>query len=282
MNSSILDDELAPVYGSTALAVLRCIAFILLIVLLFPVHVACRVAWPSNPYRMPQQFHKILLKLMGFQVRTHGAISTRRPTFFVCNHVSYLDIPVLGSLIQGSFVAKAEVATWPLFGFMAKMQNTVFIERRQGRAAEQRNELTRHLAAGHNLIVFPEGTSSLGRHVMPFKSSLFGSIVEAADKIEIAVQPVSIGCTSIDGLPLTQNLRSFYAWYGDMTMLPHLWQIFKCSRVTVDVMFHPPLNPREVTSRKVMALQCQAAVAEGISQCVSGRWADTPLVDYKH
>jgi 1-acyl-sn-glycerol-3-phosphate acyltransferase len=259
-------------YGSTPLAILRCAGFIILIVSMVPVHLIYSTLFPREHYRLPLLFHRVLLKLIGFRVQVRGTMATRQPVFFVANHVSYLDIPVLGALIPGSFVAKVEVASWPLFGLLAKLQGTVFIERRSTRASEQRDELTNHLANGRNLIVFPEGTSSDGQMVLPFKSSLFGAIENAADTVDITVQPVSVACTALDGLPLTQFLRPFYAWYGDMTLLPHLWQAFKCDRFTIDVVFHPPFRARDVPDRKQLAAACQKAVASGVEHCITGRW----------
>lgn len=269
-----MDWQKAPslTYGSSTLAALRFTGFLSLLFFMIPVHLVYRIVRPRDHYRLPLVFHQLLLRIIGFQVRTHGTMSANKPVFFVCNHTSYLDIPVLGALIPASFVAKAEVASWPLFGYMAKLQNTVFIERRQTRAANQRDQLTHYLSEGRNLILFPEGTSTEGRHVLPFKSSLFGAIENAAEDIDITVQPVSIACTAIDGLPMSQNLRSFYAWYGDMTLLPHLWQAFKCNGFTIDVVFHQPIRARDVSDRKNLARLTQSAVAEGVERCLTGRW----------
>ncbi len=265
----------ATTYGSTPYAVMRCVGFVLMLIVMVPAHVLYGLIRPKDRYRLPLFFHKILLKLIGFDVRVHGGIATDRPIFFVANHTSYLDIPVLGSLIPASFVAKAEVASWPLFGFLAKLQHTVFIERRSTRAGQQRDTLVSHLSEGRNLIIFPEGTSSDGQMVLPFKSSLFSAIENAAADISVTVQPVSVSCTGIDGLPLTQHLRSFYVWYGDMTLVPHLWQAFKCDRFAIDVVFHPPIHVQGSLDRKQLAITCQQAVATGIENCVTGRWHDT-------
>ena len=98
------------------------------------------------------------------------------PTLYVVNHTSYLDIPILGSIIPSAFVSKAEVADWPFFGILAKLQQTVFIERRASRVGEQRNQLRQHLEKGESLILFPEGTSSIGLTALPFKSSFFSTV----------------------------------------------------------------------------------------------------------
>ncbi len=138
------------------------------------------------------------------------------------------------------FVAKSDVAKWPIFGFLAKVQNTVFIERRSTQISTQRNHLRERLAAGQSLIVFPEGTSSDGLEVLPFKSALFSVVEEAGADIPVTVQPISVVCTELDGMPLTRSLRPLYSWYGDMELAGHLWNVFWRGHFTVDVTFQCP------------------------------------------
>lgn len=266
------DKALSKSYGSATLAALRFAGFMTMIGAAIPLYVLCNLFAPRKAAGLRMFFYRCLLRVIGFEVRAHGTMNGEPPVFFVCNHTSYLDIPVLGALLPASFIAKAEVASWPIFGFMAKLFGTVFIERRQSRAEQQRDTLTGHLAARRNLILFPEGTSTDGQMVLPFKSSLFGAIETAAKEINVFVQPVSIACTAVDGLPMIQNLRSFYSWYGDMTLLPHLWQAFKCDRFTIDVVFHPPINVLDFPDRKSLAAACHRAVAAGVEKCVTGRW----------
>ncbi len=134
--------------------------------------------------------------------RCIGDASTARPTLFVANHQSYLDIPILGSVIEGSFVAKAEIADWPYFGALAKLQRSIFIDRRPGSTGKQRDALLRRLEEGDNLIIFPEATSSDGLHVLPFKSALL-SVAELHPRGEpLAVQPVTVAYIRLDGMPL--------------------------------------------------------------------------------
>ncbi len=260
-------------YGSHALAGFRLTVFIIFTLALMPVQLVYTLARPRDPYGLPRLYHRLLLKLIGFQVRSHGVMALTPPVLFVANHSSYLDIPVLGALIPGSFVAKAEVRRWPLFGWMAHLQRTVFIERRSHRILDHRTRISQRLADGQNLILFPEGTSSDGLRVLPFKSGLFSM---ATHHGSLTVQPVSIACTAIDGLPVTRDFRPYYAWYGDMTLLGHLWNIFKCGTVTVDVVFHAPFTMAADSDRKALACACQRQVARGIEQCLSGRREPEP------
>ena len=251
----------------------KAVAFLAMVAFLIPVVLLYKRAVPDQPFRLPVLFHRLLLRLLGIDVRVSGAASTAAPVLFVANHASYLDIPVLGSIIPAAFVAKSEVASWPLFGFLSRAQNTIFIERRSTRAAAQRAQLQKHLAKRQNLILFPEGTSSDGLTALPFKSSLFGIVGESARDIPVAVQPISVTCTKLDGFPLLREQRPLYAWYGDMTLPKHLWNVFQRGHFTVDVVFHPPLTITEGMNRKTLAATCQNMVARGIEQSLTDRAA---------
>jgi 1-acyl-sn-glycerol-3-phosphate acyltransferase len=219
----------------------------------------------------PRLYHRLCCRILGFRIVTSGAPSARRPTLFVANHVSYTDITILGALIRGSFVAKSEVARWPLFGVLAKLQRTVFIERRMHRTAAQRGALASRLAAGDGLILFPEGTSGDGNRVLPFKSALFSAAESAAGDVPVMVQPVSIAYVRLNGVPMGRLYRPFFAWYGDMEMAPHLWTLLGFGIVTVSVAFHEPVLASAFPSRKALAAHCRSVIAEGVARALSGR-----------
>lgn len=242
---------------------MRLLGFFTMIIFFVPVHVIYSLFPSHNIYLFPKLFHRLLIKIMSFKIRTHGAISSYAPTLFVCNHTSYLDIPVLGSLLPACFIAKAEVASWPLIGVLSKLQNTVFIERRSNQINEQRDKLKKQFAMGRSLILFPEGTSSEGTTVLPFKSGLFSIVEETRKDMSIMVQAVSITATELKGLPLLQVWRPYYAWFGDMTFVKHLWDVFSLGDFTVDVVFHPPIEANSIEDRKAFALFCQQQVAHG-------------------
>jgi 1-acyl-sn-glycerol-3-phosphate acyltransferase len=252
---------------------MRTAGFFGLIAVLVPLYLVNSVVRPSEPFRVSLMFYRNLMRVMGFRVRTQGSMAVAengKPVLFTVNHTSYLDVPVLGSLIPAAFVAKAEVATWPLIGPLARMQHTVFIERRSADIDEQRKYLRSLLGKGQSLVLFPEGTSSDGQQVLPFKSSLF-SIVEGDENANMIVQPVTIACTALGGLPMTRAFRSFYTWYGDMTFIRHLWTVFKLGQFTVDVIFHAPVAPKDFANRKLLSAYCQKQVALGMDACLTGR-----------
>ena len=220
--------------------------------------------------RLPLVYHRGVCRILGLNVERRGAMSAARPTLFVCNHTSYLDIEVLGAIIAGSFVAKREVASWPLFGLLAKLQRSVFVERRTQRAGEQRDAMTERLETGDNLIVFPEGTSNDGNRVLPFKSALFGVAERRINGAALIVQPVSIAYAGLDGMPMPRHMRPFFAWYGDMELASHLWHMLGVGAATVVVEFHPAITIEEFATRKALSSHCQAVIAAGVSAAIHG------------
>ncbi len=179
---------------------------------------------------------------------------------------------VLGSLVEGSFIAKAEIADWPFFGTLCRMARTVFVMRHGSRAAQQRDEIAARLEEHDNLILFPEGTSNDGLHVLPFKSALF-AVAEARDgRPPVTVQPVSIAYTRLDGIPLVRNMRPHFAWYGDMHLVPHMLTLLGLGTVTAHVVFHEPIPGDAVSSRKELAERCRRAVVAGVNAANRGAY----------
>jgi 1-acyl-sn-glycerol-3-phosphate acyltransferase len=264
-------------------AIAKIFVFLTMIALMVPVALVWKRVSPQNSFIVPRTFHSLVLRLLGIRLRITGTISSASPLLFVANHASYLDVIALGSILSAPFIAKSEVAAWPLFGFLAKLQDTVFIERRQARAADQRVLLQNHFAQRQNMILFPEGTSSDGLAVLPFKSSLFSIAEENSLSAPVTVQPVSITCVELDGYPLLREERALYAWYGDMTLTPHLWNVFKRGHFTLDITFHAPILPGECANRKILAAACQERVARGIELALTGRALkkDSPLLPPK-
>ena len=181
---------------------------------------------------------------------------------------------MLGGLIPGSFVAKAEVATWPFFSTLAKAQRTIFIERRIGKTSTSRDEMMRRLNTGDNLMLFPEGTSSDGTRVLPFRSALFGVAQLRRDDKPITVQPVAISYTRLDGIPLGRYWRPLFAWFGDLDLVPHLWQMVCLGETEAVVTFFPPVDIDRLGDRKKLAeyllpARCRSACSRRIPAATS-------------
>lgn len=246
----------------------RLTAFVLLTAALLPAYALC--LGPLRAVRRPIQVFwcRLVCRLCALEVRVSGTRHDGGATLFVSNHVSYLDIPVLSQLIEATFVAKSEVADWPLFGLIARVTGTVFVDRRGSKARRQREELRRRLAGGENLLLFAEGTSTDGASVAPFKSALLDVAVDTAAPMaaHTVVQPVSVAYPiGRDGVALTGERAAYYAWYGDMTLAPHLWRMLGRTGAEVDVQFHPPVRPAMFADRKGLARHCHAAVASGVA-----------------
>lgn len=259
-------------FGSTLRGVYKLsllIGWILLVFLVQPIIVVCS---RKLYFRTASFVHGMVCKIIGIHITVRGAPATEHPVLFCPNHSSYLDIPVLGSLIIGSFVAKGEIEGWPIFSSLCKMQDTIFIQRRATQAGVQRDMLRERLEAGRNVIVFAEGTSTDGSHLLPFKSSLFATVQKPMpDGRPIYIQPVSITAVTLDGLPMGRTLRPLYAWYGDMTMAGHGWPMLKLGKIGVVVEFHPPIASTDYTDRKAIAQYCNETVQAGVVRALTGR-----------
>jgi 1-acyl-sn-glycerol-3-phosphate acyltransferase len=262
--------------GSPLRAALRLLLYLSLTFALIPLQAVAVSLGIGLRERIPIFYHRLCCRIFGIAIEVRGRMAEERPVLFASNHSSYLDIMVLASLIAGSFVAKREVANWPLFGLLAKLQRTVFVVRDRRHAVAQRDEMAERLAAGDALILFPEGTSTDGNRVLPFKSSLFEvALHESSDpaRRRLTVQPVSVAYVALDGMPLGRFLRPFFAWYGDMDMAPHIWGVAALGNLTVVVEFHPPAPAGAFVSRKALADYCYQEVAGGVARALAGRRA---------
>lgn len=226
--------------------------------------------------RLPRAYHRWTTRILGFRIKVKGSISPSEPTLFIANHTSYIDIEILGGLIEGCFVAKSEVAKWPLFGWLAKLQRTVFVDRQLRSTADQRDAIRERLDRGDSLILFPEGTSGNGYGVLPFKSALFSVADYVGPLGPLTVQPVAVAYVRLDGMPLGRFYRPFLAWYGDMELAPHLWTMLGLGTVGVEVSFLAPVTLGACGSRKELARHCHDAIAAELARALAGRPQQIP------
>jgi 1-acyl-sn-glycerol-3-phosphate acyltransferase len=257
-------------------AAVRLVLIVLWIVLVVPwVGVMAGLHRVASCRRLARFFWRGAARIFGIQLAVRGTPCAERPALFVANHASYLDIIVLGALVDATFVAKKEVGQWPAIGFLSKLGRTVFVERRARHSRDQKNEMmSRLIDDRESLILFPEGTSNDGNRVLPFKSALL-SVAEAriGDGRPLPVQPVSVAYTLLDGLPIGRGWRPFFAWYGDMDLAPHLWMVLGAGCLTVEVDFHPPVTLDQFSSRKALTDHCHRIIGHTVAQAVCGRTA---------
>ena len=209
-----------------------------------------------------------LCRLLGLQVRVIGtqARSTDgRAVVFASNHSSWVDILALGGTLEGCFIAKEEVGRWPVIRTIARLGRTVFVSRRASNTGRERDDMRSRLQAGDNLILFPEGTSSDGSRVLPFRSVFFSVAEATGGGPQPLIQPVSIVYDQLGGLPMGRASRAVFAWYGDMDLASHFWQLAQHRGLRATILLHPPVDPAAFASRKALAQSVWRTVADGAS-----------------
>jgi len=222
---------------------------------------------PGRPKVLFARFYwRAMSWLLGMQIRVIGQRATSdRPVVFVSNHSSWLDIPVLGGQLDACFISKDDVEGWPIVNLVARLGRTVYVSRRRAASGRERDDMRARLAAHDNLILFPEGTTSDGSRVMPFRSA-FLSMVEkpvTADGKHALVQPVSVVYDRLGGLPTGRASRPVFAWYGDMDLGSHFWRLAQNRGLRATVLLHAPLDPALFASRKELSQAAWNAAAQG-------------------
>jgi 1-acyl-sn-glycerol-3-phosphate acyltransferase len=221
--------------------------------------------------RFPRYFWGRFATTLGLDVRVVGELASRhtnRPVIFVSNHSSWVDVPVVGAVLPGSFVAKGDIEGWPVVRTIARLGRTVFVSRQRGSTARERDAMQAVLSRGDNLILFPEGTSSDGSRVLPFRSSFFalaeGKGIEDPARRPL-IQPVSVVYDRLNGLPAGRSSRPVFAWYGDMDIASHFWRMTQHLDMRVTVLLHAPLEPAMFPDRKSLSQAVWQTVADGAS-----------------
>ncbi|MEH2475438.1 1-acyl-sn-glycerol-3-phosphate acyltransferase [Nitrobacteraceae bacterium AZCC 2161] len=214
---------------------------------------------------IPHLYHRIFCALAGVRIRQVGTRTSDTPVLILSNHVSWLDICVIGALAPVVFVAKSEVARWPVFGWLAKLQRTIFIEReRRQKTGAATQEIGDRLLGGDAVVLFAEGTSSDGIRVLPFRSALIGAVHhalgESAHHKEIIVQPMSLAYVGFGGLPVGRALRENVAWYGDVDLIPHFIGILASGATDITVTWGDAVAYDMSADRKQIARDAEQAV----------------------
>jgi len=221
-------------------------------------------------------YYRVLRRVLGVKLRVVGQPVRDRPVLFVSNHVSWVDIIVIGSIMPIAYIAKREVRDWPLVGITAKLQRTVFVDRtRRHQTAEAVADIVRTLNGGTSVVLFAEGTSSDGNHVLPFRSALLGAIKHAAthasEASNILIQPMSICYTALYGIPMGRQHRPLVAWYGDLDFMPHIKTFVDRAAVDAVVSFGEPVRAGGATDRKIMTRQLEGTIRRTTAAALCGR-----------
>jgi len=219
-------------------------------------------------------YWSMFCRIIGLRVQVAGQPipgahgGSRRPVVFVSNHSSWLDVPVLGGRLEACFISKDDVARWPLVSTIARLGRTVFISRNRTTIGRERDSMIGRLARGDNLILFPEGTTSDGSRVLPFRSAFFA--IAGGDPCPL-IQPVSVVYDRLGGLPAGRACRPLFAWYGDMDIASHFWRLAQHRGLRATVLLHAPLDPARFANRKALADAVWATVAEGAASLRQNR-----------
>jgi lyso-ornithine lipid O-acyltransferase len=224
---------------------------------------------------IPVFYHGIVRSLLGVRIQVIGKRLRQHPLLIVSNHVSWLDISVITSLAPVVFVAKREIASWPLFGLLAKLQRSVFVDRsRRHKTHEVNAEIAQRLAEGDPVVLFGEGTSSDGNRILPFRTALIGAARDALAEAEHAkrvwIQPMSIAYTRLLGLPLGRQHRGLVAWYGGAPLVPHLLGIARRGGIDVVVTWGDPVAFDETSDRKEVARLLETTVRRLTNDAMRG------------
>jgi len=251
----------------TIFATLKMLAFALTTLALIPMQLLV-LQFTKGPvaYILPHYWGKAVCRIFNITVLVRKKPEKNHQCIFISNHLSYLDIPAISSIITASFVAKKDVASWPVFGFLSKLQQTAYISRDRADATKGKQTLETMLAERKSLIIFPEGTSTDGRDVRPFKSSLFSiALNNSADNLYI--QPFTIKMETVDKRPIkTQQDRDIYAWHIDMDtpLAEHLWAFASSQGATISLTFHDAFPAKTHPDRKILAKHCHNTVSNGL------------------
>ena len=224
---------------------------------------------------VPRLWHRVACRVLGLRIRVHGMLETARPLLIAANHASWKDILVLGSVADVVYIAKSEVRGWPVFGVLARLQATIFVEREQRqKTGDQVDEIARRMTDGEIVVLFPEGTTSDGNQLLEIKTSLFGAAASAVPHAPagvVHIQPVSIAYTGVHGMAMGRFHRPIAAWPGDIELLPHLLGVAREGAVDVDVDFGERVDYTRASNRKVVSREVGARIRAMLGARLRGR-----------
>ena len=256
-NSSFLDDFIF---------ILKLIVFVSFSIPLIIVTLLLGKIIPLFGKWLPVIFHKLLIWLLSIQIDFEGEIDTsNNSNLYISNHISYLDIPILGSTFPLRFVAKSDIEDWPLFGFLAKLGRTIFISRNRSESLDQKNKIFKSLSSDEKVFIFPEGTTSDGNRVLDFKSSSFSAL----EGQNLIIQPIVIVYSDLNGVPINRWLRPVIAWYGDMDFKPHLSKLASLRSIKSRLIYLDKVNAKNFSSRKNLSKHLENEIKKVYSSSLS-------------
>ncbi len=210
--------------------------------------------------RITQTWARTLLWLLGLQIESqlHTNIVPDTNYLLVANHQSYLDIIIIAAHFPTQFVAKHEVSRWPLLGWLAALGGTIFVERESTHSSVRCvYRVSRALRAGLSVQVFPEGTTSDGTRVLPFKPLLLAAAVRS----QTPVLPLTINFTSVNGEAVNDETRDLLCWHGEMDFVQHFWRLLALREATAQFTAHAPIAATRTDSVTALTEHVQTQIA---------------------
>jgi lyso-ornithine lipid O-acyltransferase len=222
---------------------------------------------------IPMYYHRVCLKLFGVRVEVRGEPTEKRPLLFIANHSSWLDHLILSATTPVVFIAKKEIASWPVFGLLAKLQRSVFVDRaRRQETGTVNQEISTRLTGGDPVVLYGEGTTGDGNRILPFRSALLGAMSMTVGKGETGyLQPVSIAYTRLQGLPMGRQHRPVAAWFGDTSISKHIGRVLKMGGIDAVVTFGPAIAVTPEMDRKSVAKSLEITVRRMSAAARQGR-----------
>lgn len=222
---------------------------------------------------IPMYYHRLCLWLLGVRVELRGVPSKDRPLLFIANHSSWLDHLILSSTTPLVFIAKKEIASWPVFGTLAKLQRSVFVDRaRRQETGAVNEEISSRLTGGDPVVLYGEGTTGDGNRVLPFRSALLGAMSMTVGEGQTGyLQPVSIAYTRLQGLPMGRQHRPVAAWFGDTSITKHIGRVLKIGGIDAVVTFGSAIAVTLEMDRKAVAKSLELSVRHMTADARMGR-----------
>lgn len=241
--------------GGRFRAVRRLVAILLWTLIAIPIQALLMVLPGRGNIAFGRFYHHTLCRLIGLRIRVLGEPARDAPVLFVSNHSSWLDVLVLGATLEACFVAKTEVGQWPLIRTVAALGRTVFVSRTRSGTKGEAGVIRERMGRGDSIILFPEGTTSDGGRVLPFRSAF----LSVADHARV-VQPISVVFDRLGGLPACRRDRPLFAWYGDTDIFTHFWRLARHPAGRATIVLHTPLDPADYPDRKALSAACATVV----------------------
>ncbi len=240
---------------------------VLIIAISIPIQIICNTIGFKLKKLYPLFFYQLIKITIGININFNKAKFNKRKNgvLYIANHVSWFDIICLGTLLNARFVAKKEVSKMGIFGFLAKLSNTFFIDNENKiKIIEYNNFIRKKLQKGENFIIFPEGTTSDGNGIINFKSSMLECAFDESNQLNI--QPISICYSKLNNIPMGIYLRRNIAWVGDTSMVAAMANFLRSGRITVDIIFHELMSISNFKNRKELASYCENQILSGLNK----------------